>query len=202
VLRWTAAAGFLLAVAVAWWSTEDHLPLVVGGVVVRPLVVGPVVALVATVAAAGGAAAGLAAEEVGAAPGSRRWYVRWPIDLAKAALLGAGWVAAGVAFLMGAAAGDPRLLDPPSPGGCRVLVVEKAFQSTIHLLPAGSFRAVPVRDYLGEAGPAPITLGAHELTWQGETAGLVLLGAQTGYENSGLPDRIALDCRRLEAAAG
>ncbi len=192
-LRWTAAATFVLSVGVAWWAVEDDLPFVVGDVVVRPLLIGPAFAALATMAALAAAATGLAAHERGAAAGSRRWFVRWPVNLAKAGLLVAGWTGAAVAFLMGAAAGEPYLLDPPSPAGCRVLVVEHAYGAAAYVLPAGSFRAYPVWSDSGAAGLAPISLGRHALSWLGESADLELRGVGSGYD--GVPyARATLDC--------
>lgn len=202
MLRWTAASSFLVSVAVAQWAVADHLPLVVGDVVVRTVILGPATAALVTVLALAAAATELAAQEVGSTPGSRRWWVRVPVNLGKAALLVAGWSAACVSCLLGLGAGDPRLLDPPSPAGCRVLVAERAYGSSVHLLPPGAYRALPVGDARGGAGHAPISLGSFALTWTGESADLVLRGAAPGYGTPVPSERMTLDCSSAVRASG
>lgn len=193
VLRWSAATAFVLPVLVAWWAIEVPDPVVVGSVVAAPELIGPVLALAGTAFAVIGAAAGLSAREAGAAPGSRRWLVRWPVNLGKALLFGAGWVGAGVALLFGAAAGDARLLEPASSGGCRVVAVEHAYSGvSLHLLPAGSFRARPGM-VVHAAGHAPVSLGTHDLTWDGEVGELVLRGVLP-YPPDAAPARATVDC--------
>lgn len=193
VLRWSAATAFVLAVLVAWWATAVPDPVVVGSVVVAPELVGPVLALSGTAFAVVGAAAGLSAREAGAAPGSGRWLVRWPVNAGKAALFGAGWVGAGVATFFGTAAGDARVLDPLSPGGCRVVAVEHVYSEvSLHVAPAGSFRARP-GVVAHAAGRAPVSLGTHDLTWDGEVGELVLRGVLP-YPPDAAPARATVDC--------
>lgn len=199
LLRWAAATALALPVLVARWAADVPEPVVVGSTVVAPELVGPVLALLGTLLALSGAAAGLAAREAGAAPGSRRWIVRWPVNLGKAALLGAGWLGAGVAFLLGAAAGDARVLEPVSPAGCRVVAVEHAYSGvSLFLVPDGSFRARPA-DLVRAAGHAPLTLGTYDLTWVGETGELVLRGVLS-YPPDAEPAHATVDC--TEAGRG
>ncbi|HYQ77386.1 hypothetical protein [Cellulomonas sp.] len=193
VLRWTAATAFALPLLVARWAGSVEEPVVIGRVVAAPEVVGPVLALLGTALALGGAAAGLAARDAGAAPGSRRRLVRWPVNAGKAALLVAGWVGAGVAVLLGMAAGDARVLEPASPGGCRVVAVEHPYDGvTLHLVPAGSFRARP-GVAVAAAGHAPVSLGTHALTWDGEVGEVELRGVLP-YPADAEPARAEVDC--------
>ncbi|VTR76089.1 hypothetical protein [Cellulomonas hominis] len=204
VLRWSAAAMLLLPVAAAAWAVEIREPVVVAAwFVASPLVVGLALAVAATVVALGAAAVGLAAQEVGAPPGSRRWYVRWPVNTAKLALLLAGWAGAGLAFLFGLGLGDAHLLRPTSAGGCRVIVVERAYGGVdVYAAPAGAFRSRPVEDVY-DSGWAPVSLGTYDLTWDGETADLVLRGMSFSLRpEDDAPARAVVDCEALSRREG
>lgn len=195
VLRWSAALLLLLAVAVAVWAAEVDVPVVLGTVVVGPVVVGPAVALVGTVVAVGAAATGLAAQEAGAPEGSRRRIIRWPVNAAKLALLVAGWTGALVAFQLGLGLADASMLRPVSAEGCRVVVVQHMSGAvSVHVAPAGAIRS-RMAGRLADAGHAPVTLGTHTLTWDGETASLTLQGVSLSYgDDEARPARLDVDC--------
>lgn len=203
VLRWSAATLMVLPVPVVVWALKIDEPVVVARFLVEPLLVGPALAGVATVVAVCAAMVGLSAQEAGASPGSRRWFVRWPVNLAKFALLVVAWAGAGLAFLVGAFSGEAHLLSPTSPGGCRVVVVEHAYGgAALYVAPAGSFRSRPAGE-VRDAGAAPVSRGSYDLTWDGETADLVLRGvSDSAWPERGAPAEAVVDCAAPSGGPG
>lgn len=178
VLRCCAAALFLATVPVAGWALTANLPTVVGDVVVQPTYAGAMLAALGSAAAVAGMLAEATAQELGAPHGGRRWFVRWPVNAAKAAVLVVAWCAALVAFVVGALTADLRVLDPASAGGCRVAIVENLSGGTITVLPPGESRPQVVGGYSSDDGYQPITNRTYTLTWHGETADLTLHGTE------------------------
>jgi hypothetical protein len=177
-LRWSAAASFVITVPVAGWAVVATLPVVVGGLVVQPTYAGAVLAALGSAAAVVGSLAGLRAEDLGARPGSRRWYVRWPVNALKAVAVVVAWCAAGITLWCGTFSSDLRVLDPPSAGGCRVAVLQDLGGGTIAVLPPGATRPEAVGSYASDDGYEPISRGTYALTWDGETAELGLRGTE------------------------
>lgn len=177
-LRCSAGVLFLTTVPVARWALAETLPVVVGDLVVQPTYVGAALALLGSVAAVVGSLAGFRAQDLGARPGSRRWYVRWPVNAAKAAALVVAWCAAVVTFWFGTFSADLRVLDPASAGGCRVAVLQGLGSGTIAVLPPGRIRPEEVGSYRADDAYTPISHGTFALTWDGETAHLELRGTE------------------------
>lgn len=177
-LRWSAGALFVLTLPVARWALAGTLPVVVGDLVVQPTYAGAVLALLGSLAAVVGSLAGLRAEDLCARPGSRRWYVRWPVNALKAAALVVAWCAAVVTFWFGTFSSDLRVLDPASAGGCRVAVLQDLGGGTVAVLAPGTTRPEAVGSYRSDDGYAPISSGTYVLTWDGETAELELRGTE------------------------
>jgi hypothetical protein len=118
------------------------------------------------------------AQDLGRPPGDMRWFVRWPINLAKGTLLVLAWPAAAYAFWLGSAT-TTMVLDPASAAGCRVVVEEHQFFNThgdVWLLAPGEHRPRHVGTYRVDPAPALVTAGLYTLRWQGETAVLDVLG--------------------------
>ncbi|GIG24155.1 hypothetical protein [Cellulomonas denverensis] len=178
VLRCCAGALFLATVPVTGWALTAKLPTVVGDLVVQPTYAGAILAALGSAAAVAGLLAEAEAQELGARPGTRRWYVRWPVNAAKAVVLVVAWCAALVTFVVGAITADLRVLDPASAGGCRVAVLETLAGGTITVLPPGERTPEVVGWYSADGGYQPIANGTYTLTWDGETADLALHGAE------------------------
>ncbi|HEY0189000.1 MAG TPA: hypothetical protein VGC67_16015 [Cellulomonas sp.] len=197
VLRWTAAvclAGTVLLLAVPAGGT----PLVLGSHVPRTWHLALLLALVGTVAAPVGWVCGACARDRGAPAGDRRWFVRWPVNVAKGALLVLGWGAAVLHVLTGTIS-TYWVLDPPSADGCRVVVREVSFLlvgwGEVWLLPDGALRPTEVAGYTADDGYAPVSRGTATLTWTGETAELVLTGTP---DQPVVQDGTTFDCAALD----
>jgi hypothetical protein len=184
--------GLALPVLAVVWAAREQTPVVLAGVPADPRPVAALAALAGTVAAFVAAASETAAQDVGARPGSSRWFVRWPINLGKAALPVAGWGATAVVVLVVAVDGDVRVLDPPSRAGCRVLVREGYSAGRVLLLPPGTVRPVEVDGYGWDDGPGPVALGAATVRWQGEVARLEL--DATRFDAVSPAGPLRLDC--------
>jgi hypothetical protein len=154
------------------------LPVVAGDLVVQPTYAGAALAVLGGVAATVGSLMGSRAEDLGARPGSRRWYVRWPVNALKAAAVVVAWCAAVVTFWTGTLSSDLRVIDPASAGGCRVAVLQDLWGGTIAVLPPGTSRPEAVGSYRSDDGYEPITRDTYALTWDGEIAELELRGTE------------------------
>ncbi len=177
-LRWSAGVLLLAGVPVARWAVSGPLPVVAGDLVVQPTYAGAALAVLGSVAAAAGSLVGSRAEDLGARPRSRRWYVRWPVNVLKAVALVAAWCTAVVTFWFGTLSSDLRVIDPASAGGCRVAVLQDLWGGTVAVLPPGALRPEVVGSYSSNDGYEPITHGTYALTWDGEIAELQLRGTE------------------------
>lgn len=176
MLRWTT--GILLAstVPIAWWSLSRVRPIVLGDLVLRPDLVGTGVLVLGAVLAVAGLLTEDSARRRGAPPGGTRWCIRWPINIGKSTLLLVAVMSVVLALFGSSFTGVPRVLDPASDDGCRVVVVEGFSGGTIQVLPAGAIRPIPVGSYSSDDGYGPIFGGTFRLTWAGQTAHLTLEG--------------------------
>jgi hypothetical protein len=175
VLRWTAALALVLTVGSLRLAGQTDF-LVLGDVVPRAWHLTLLLVVAGTACAVAGAWTGFAADDAGGPRGSTRWFVRWPVNLAKGVLLAVAWLTAAVAFLLGASS-PVRVLDPPSPQGCRVVVREGfAGGGAVLVAPPGSVRAHEVGWYGSDIGPSPVAAGRYDLTWSRETGRFVVRG--------------------------
>jgi hypothetical protein len=177
---------------VAVGAAEVPWPLVVGGVVVAPATVAALLAGTGTLAAFIAWGTEMAAQDVGARPGSSRWFVRWPVNLGKAVLPVVGWGATAVVALFVASPGAARVLDPVSDAGCRVVLREGYSAGTVMLLPPGSVWPVEVDAYRWDDGSGPVALDGAALRWDGEVARLELRG--TPFDPVTPSEPLRLDC--------
>lgn len=110
-------------------------------------------------------------------PGSQRLVLA---AAAFAALLATAAVASTVAVAVADGISRYHVLEPTSPGGCRVVVEERSAlllgSGTVYLLPRGSRRAREANSYLADDGYRPVTFGTYSLRWRGEIAHLEILG--------------------------
>ncbi|PRY57995.1 hypothetical protein BCF74_11425 [Knoellia remsis] len=171
------------------YDCRDHL-LVLGGIVVRSSVL------------AGGALV------LAAALGVARAVVSEPIRRSPIALrqkrcarrMATLVVAVGSCFLTVLGALDDLVmtyvvLEPASPQGCRVVVVERSFlllgSGDIHLLPSGRVVTNVVDGYQAEDGQQPFSRGRYSLVWTGERG---LLTAPGTSDAPVTPSTFTVDC--------
>ncbi len=172
VLR-VVAGTCLVGATAAPWISEDGPPLVLGPYVPRVWHLTVLLAVVGSCAALAASTACFEAEQHGARPGSRRWYVRLPVGLAKVVVLLAAWLAVGVSAVIGSLRAV-TVLAPSSASGCRVVLVEGWADGSVQLLPAGEVRPRIVQAYGWDDGSGPAAQGAVHLWWVGERAVLTL----------------------------
>jgi hypothetical protein len=177
VLRVVAAVSLLTVIPLPG-VVEDGPPLVLGPYVPRAWHLAVLAVLLGTGAALVAWAREIRAQDLGRPPGDPRWFVRWPINLAKGVLLVLAWPAAAYAYWLGAST-TTVVLDPASAAGCRGVVQEHRFFSTsgdVWLLAAGERRPRHVGTYRADVTPELVTAGRYTLRWEDETAVLDVLG--------------------------
>ncbi|KRE62088.1 hypothetical protein [Nostocoides sp. Soil756] len=166
-----AATSLAAAVAFSVLGVTTGRLVVVGDVVMRP---GPTGVVLLGLAAALGAARVALARRAGGGP------VPWPRPRTRLVLLTVAAIGATGLALLGDVPASYRVLAPPGPDGCRVVVEERSFLlaggGTVHVLPPYAVLTRPVGRYDADDGYRPFAAGSWSLTWRDETATLHLSG--------------------------
>lgn len=174
-LGWLGVGLLVSTVVVAAAARGLDGPVVLAGVVPRRWHVVGVLLAAALVALAAAALARLSAEP-GVRPSRAR---RWASGVGVAVLSCAAVGSFGVVGLTDAIT-TYHVLSPASPGGCRIVVGERALlllgSGTVYVLPPGERFPRGVAEYGADDGYRPITFGTYRLSWRGEVATLELSG--------------------------
>lgn len=169
-----AIASLAAAVSFAVLGVATGRLVVVGDAVVRP---GPAGVVLLELAGALAAARVALARRTGPGPVPGRPH------RARVALLTVAAVGTTGLSLLADVPASYRVLAPPGPDGCRVVVEERSFLMAgggrVHVLPPYAVLTREVGRYDADDGYRPFTAGSWSLTWRDEAATLHLSGGGT-----------------------